>query len=80
MGAVPNRGLDLTGLRLPVQSIGNDLLDGITTITPSVRYVSFYSWIVLSYLSVRRPDNWASFRSFGEQIETAIAIGNMLWN
>ena len=77
---MPNRGLDLTGLRLPVQSIGNDLLNGITTITPSVRYVSFYSWIVLSYLSARRPDNWDVFRSFAEPVETAIAIGNILKN
>jgi hypothetical protein len=75
---MPNRGLDLTGLRLPVQSIGNDLLDGITTITPSVRYVSFYSWMVLSYLNSRQPDHWSSFRSFAEPVETAIAIGNML--
>ena len=80
LGALPNRGLDLTGLRLPVQAIGNELLDGITTITPSVRYVSFYSWIVLSYLSARRPDNWQSFREFAEQVETAIALGNILWD
>jgi len=78
LGAMPNRGLDLTGLRLPVQSIGNDLLDGITTITPSVRYVSFYSWMVLSYLNARHPDRWSSFRSFAEPVETAIAIGNIL--
>ena len=80
LGAKPNRGLDLTGLRLPVQSIGNDLLNGITTITPSVRYVSFYSWIALSYLNARQPDNWGAFRSFAEPVETAIAIGNMLRN
>lgn len=80
LGANPNRGLDLTGLRLPVQSIGNALLNGITTITPSVRYVSFYSWTVLSYLNARRPDNWGAFRSFAEPVETAIAIGNMLRN
>jgi len=79
-GALPNRGIDLTGLRLPAQSIGNDLLDGITTITPSVRYVSFYSWMVLSYLNARLPDQWSAFRSFAEPVETAIAIGNMLRN
>jgi hypothetical protein len=39
--------------------------------TPSVRYVSFYSWIVLSYLSA---DNWSAFRSFAEPAETAIAL------
>ena len=77
---MPNRGLDLTGLRLPVQSIGNDLLDGITTITPSVRYISFYSWIVLSYVNARRQDNWSTFQSFAGPVEAAIAIGNILSN
>lgn len=80
LGAKPNRGLDLTGLRLPVQSIGNDLLNGITTITPSVRYVSFYSWIVLSYLNARRPDNSGAFTSFADPVETAVAVGNIIRN
>lgn len=39
-GAVIAGGLDLLGLRLPVQFIGSTLLDGITTITPSVRYIA----------------------------------------
>jgi hypothetical protein len=80
LGALPNRGLDLTGLRLPVLSIGNELLDGMTTVTNSVRYASFYSWTVLSYLNARRPDNKKEFRVFTDQVETAIALGNVLWN
>ena len=36
-GAVITGGLDLLGLRLPVQFIGGTLLDGVTTVTPSVR-------------------------------------------
>ena len=36
-GSEPNEGLDLTGLRLPVLTIGNYFLDGITTVTPSVQ-------------------------------------------
>jgi hypothetical protein len=78
LGAAPNRGLDLTGLRLAVQSIGNELFDGITTISPAVRYISFYTWTVLSYLNAKRPDSWAAFRTFAERIETAIAFGNVL--
>ena len=80
LGAAPNRGLDLTGLRLAVQSIGSDLFDGITTISPAIRYVSFYAWIVLSYLNAKRPDSWSAFRTFAEQIETAIAFANVLGN
>ena len=34
-GAVITGGLDLLGLRLPVQFIGGTLLDGVTTVTPN---------------------------------------------
>jgi hypothetical protein len=33
-GAKIAGGLDLLGLRLPVQTIGGTLLDGVTTVTP----------------------------------------------
>ena len=33
-GATVTGGLDLLGLRLPVQTIGGSLLDGVTTVTP----------------------------------------------
>jgi hypothetical protein len=39
-GAEKTEGLDLLGLRAPVQLIGNDLFDGITTVTPKIRYLS----------------------------------------
>lgn len=39
-------GLDLLGLRAPVQRIGNDLFNGVTTVTPKVRYLSVFAWIV----------------------------------
>ena len=35
------RGLDLLGLRFPVQTIGLSLLNVVTTIAPKVRYLSF---------------------------------------
>jgi hypothetical protein len=65
-------------LRLAVQSIGNDLFDGITTVSPAVRYVSFYSWTVFSYLNAKLPDSWPAFRAFADQIETAVAFANVL--
>ena len=43
-GAVLTDGLDLLGLRLPVQTIGGSLLDGVTTVTPSVRYIYVVSF------------------------------------
>lgn len=36
-------GLDLLGLRAPVQAIGNELFNGVTTVTPKLRYLSFLS-------------------------------------
>ncbi|MDB4285470.1 hypothetical protein N9903_01015 [bacterium] len=77
-GAKPIKGLDLLGLRLPVQAIGNNLLDGITTITPSIRYLTFRSWIIYAYIEARRPDEWKTFSRFSSSVEAAIALGNIL--
>jgi hypothetical protein len=35
-----SEGLDLLGLRAPVQHIGNQRFDGVTTVTPKLRYLS----------------------------------------
>lgn len=76
--SVPNGGLDLTGLRLPVLTIGTHLLDGITTVTPIVRYLSFQAWIVSSYIHARLPDSREHFQDFASKVESAIAIGNLI--
>jgi hypothetical protein len=73
-----NRGLDLLGLRLPVQSIGNSMMNGITTITPAVRYFSLRSWLIWSYVRARRSDDWTEFRDYAAKAEACIAIGNIL--
>jgi hypothetical protein len=79
-GAAVSRGQDLLGLRLPVQTIGNSLLNGITTITPSVRYLTFRAWIAHLYMQARLPNQWDSFREFASHVEAAIALGNILIN
>lgn len=78
IGATENRGLDLLGLRLPVQVLGGTLFDGVTTITPSIRYLSFRAWIIHLYLQHRLPDSWKDFERFASRIEAAIAYGNLL--
>src|SRR3989338_885747 len=78
IGAMENRGLDLLGLRLPVQVLGETLFDGITTITPSIRYLSFRAWIIHLYLQRRLPDSWKDFKRFASRIEAAIAYGSLL--
>ena len=63
-GAEKTDGLDLLGLRAPVQRIGNDLFDGITTVTPKVRYLSVLTWIMHRYSQARLPNGWAQFFRF----------------
>ncbi|XUJ32302.1 hypothetical protein ACQ5SK_27110 [Bradyrhizobium japonicum] len=54
--AVQTAGLDLLGLRAPVQAIGNDLFDGVTTVTPKLRYMSLISWMIWRYAQARLPE------------------------
>lgn len=79
-GAAVINGLDLLGLRLPVQNIGNSLINGVTTITPLVRYLSFRAWMIHVYVQARMPNRWKSFREFASRAEAAIALGNMMIN
>jgi hypothetical protein len=38
--AKENRGLDLLGLRAPAEAVANRLLNGVTTVTPAIRYLT----------------------------------------
>lgn len=79
-GAASIQGLDLLGLRLPVQAIGNSLLDGVTTITPTIRYVSFRAWIACSFFNSGAADNWKEFLAFAGAAEAAIAYAGLIRN
>ncbi len=76
-GAVITGGLDLLGLRLPVQFIGGTLLDGVTTVTPSVRYLAFRAWLIHRYGQSGQPDSWQNFTDFAARIESALVLGNL---
>lgn len=76
-GAETTPGLDLLGLRLPVQVIGDSLLTGVTTVTPTVRYLSIHAWLVHSYAQARRPDRWSDFKAFAAIAESAVVLGNL---
>jgi len=71
-------GLDLLGLRNSVQTIGLRVLNGITTISPTVRYISLHAWIARRYAEARLPDSWDSFREFSGRVEAGVAIANLL--
>lgn len=70
-------GLDLLGLRIPVQTIGGALLDGVTTVSPSVRYIGLRAWLIHRYAESRRPDSWREFTDFAGYVESALVLGNL---
>jgi len=76
----PVSGLDLLGLRLPTRNIGLSLLNGITTISPKVRYLSFRTFIADAYRTAPGPppDSHDSFLSFALPAEAAYVFGNAL--
>ncbi|WP_435751846.1 hypothetical protein [Thauera sp. AutoDN2] len=76
-GAEITGGLDLLGLRLPVQFIGGTLLDGVTTVTPSVRYLAFRAWLVHRYGQTGQSDDWQTYTDFAARIESALVLGNL---
>jgi len=71
-------GLDLLGLRAPVQRIGNQLFNGVTTVTPKLRYLSVLTWIIWRYSEARLPNNWKPFMAFAEAQEAMIVMANRL--
>lgn len=77
-GAVITGGLDLLGLRRPVQAIGLSLLDGVTTVTPSVRYLSFRAWLIHRYGQSARADSLQAFNDFAARVESALVFGNLI--
>lgn len=79
-GAKIADGLDLLGLRQPVQAIGGELLDGITSVTPTIRYLSFSCWLIHRYAEARLPDRWKDFLAFAHRAEAALVMGNLLAN
>lgn len=76
--AAETTGLDLLGLRAPVQAIGNDLFDGVTTVTPKLRYMSVISWLVWRYAQARLPEKRSSFLEFAAAQEAAFVMANRI--
>jgi hypothetical protein len=78
VGARPITGLDLLSLRLPVQRIGTSVLSGVTTISPTVRYLSLRSWILQLFQKSGLPAARAALVEFAAPIEAAVVLGNLL--
>lgn len=71
-----SRGQDLLGLRAPAERIANALMDGVTTISPLVRYLSFRSWVIRRYAELGGPNRRADFYGFAGKCEAALVMGH----
>ena len=69
-------GLDLLGLRAPAESVANRLINGVTTVTPTIRYFSLRSWLILRYLKLGGLKSWDAFSRFAAKAEAAIACAS----
>jgi hypothetical protein len=78
LGAGKTEGLDLLGLRGPVQSVGNHLLNGLTSVTPKIRYLSLLVWIAWRYAEGRLPASRSSFLEFAATQEAAMVMASLL--
>ncbi len=76
--AEKTQGVDLLGLRAPVQAIGNELMNGLTTVTPKLRYLSILSWATSRYVNAGLPDSWNKFRPFVAAQEAALVMANVV--
>jgi hypothetical protein len=77
-GAQDVNGLDLLGLRAPAEAIANSLLNGVTTVTPNIRYIAFRAWLISRYLQLGGLNSWTAFRVFAAKAEAAIAYATRL--
>lgn len=73
-----NDGLDLLGLRNPVNVVGNSFLNGITTISPMIRYLSLRSWFIYMYHRCNLPNNYRDFLDFSVRLESTSSIAMLL--
>jgi hypothetical protein len=74
------QGLDLLGLRAPVQAISNELLNGLTSVTPKLRYLSVLTWIIWRYAQLRLPNEWSAFAKFAAAQEAVFVMANLLYS
>lgn len=76
--AVPSSGMDLLGLRSPAESVAYSMLNGITTVTPNVRYLSIRAWVIFRYAELKALDDHKEFMAFAHKVECSLVLGNLL--
>ncbi len=71
----PIVGLDLLGLRMPVQVINTSLINGVTTISPRIRHLSIRPWIIKMFSESGLPNEYSAVADFANRVEYSIALG-----
>jgi len=69
-----DQALDPLGMNRVTDRLLNDLLMGITTVTPRARYYSFYTWVVYNIGKRRTIENFSQFRSEFYDLERAFML------
>ncbi len=54
------------------------MLDGVTTVTPSVRYIALRAWLISRYGQSGLPDSWTAFTEFSARLESVLVLGNLI--
>lgn len=70
-------GQDFMALRNPANRIGYVAMNGLTSVTPRVRYLSFREWMLATWWRMRGEDRRGAFTDFAQRVEAAIVLANL---
>ena len=70
-------GQDFLALRNPAIRIGYVALNGMTSVTPRVRYLAFREWMLAVWWRTGGEDRVGAFTEFAQKVEAAIVLANL---
>lgn len=70
-------GQDFMGLRNPGNRIGYVAMNGLTSVTPRVRYLALREWMLATWWRARGEDARGAFTAFAQGVEAAIVMANL---
>lgn len=65
------------GLRNTANRIGYVAMNGLTSVTPRIRYLSFREWMLAAWWEARGEDRRKAFYDFAQRAEAAIVLANL---
>lgn len=67
-------GQDVLGLRNPAERLALAMLDGVTTISPLIRYLTLRSWVIHRYATLGGVNSREAFMRFASKCEAVMAV------